>query len=59
MTTTTKTKRPAKVTAKSIITKALKPLCLKDRVEVMASALASMGLPSFASMLLEASEGLE
>lgn len=51
-------KRPAKDAAKSVVMKALKGLDLKDRVEVMAAALASMGLPLFAGMLREASEDL-
>lgn len=54
MTTTTKTKRPKKDAAKSTVIKAIKGLDLKDRVEVMAAALGSMGLPTFASMLREA-----
>ncbi len=55
-TRTTPPKRPAKDSAKSIVMKALKPLSLKERVEVMAAALASMGLPMFAGMLREASQ---
>lgn len=51
---TTKTKRPKKDAAKSTVMKALKGLDLEDRVEVMATALASYGLPMFASMLREA-----
>jgi len=39
--------------------KALKPLSLRERVEVMAAALASMGLPMFAGMLREAGSDLE
>ncbi len=58
-TRTTPSKRPAKDTAKSVIMKALKSLSLKERVEVMAAALASMGLPMFASMLREAGSDLE
>lgn len=54
MTTTTKTKRPKKDAAKSTVMKAIKGLDLKERVEVMAAVLASMGLPNFASMLREA-----
>lgn len=55
-TRTTQSKRPIKDTAKSVVMKALKPLSLKERVEVMAAALASMGLPMFAGMLREASQ---
>ncbi len=51
---TTKTKRPKKDAAKSTVMKAIKGLNLKERVEVMAAALASMGLPTFAAMLREA-----
>jgi len=56
---TTGFKRPAKDVAKSMVMKAIKPLSLKERVEVMAAALASMGLPMFAGMLREAWSDLE
>lgn len=52
-------KRPSKDVAKSVVMKAIKHLSLKERVEVMASALASMGLPMFAGMLREASEDIK
>jgi len=42
-----------------MVMKAIKPLSLKERVEVMAAALASMGLPMFAGMLREAWSDLE
>ncbi len=51
---TMKTKRPKKDAAKSTVMKAIKGLNLNERVEVMAAALASMGLPTIASMLREA-----
>ena len=49
-------KRPPIYAAKTVVTKALKLLTLEQRVQVIAAALRSMGLPTFAGALTEALE---